>query len=349
MYQPKPFTLLYSIVLLVLFQISCSQKEEPTSISWTLNGPVFKASDGDGFDNVSVKDPSIVFYNNKWHLFYTAFGGPEDLQIGYTNAPELSMLNQGTRTMLHFTNIENVENKYAAPQVFYFEPQQKWYLVFQGYWNNVQPLYSTTDNIEDPASWTQPKPLMPKFEENPWVDFYVICDKEYAYLTYSRDYRSVYAVQTKIENFPEGFDYNNPVKLVGDPGIEFGEAAHIYKAKSLDEYHMIYETSDLKNYRMRSYSLYHSKDIAGPWTVKYADYASKPLLVADPENKGWPEEVSHGEMIRTNYNQEIEYDPVHVQFLMQGIISSERGENYTPDKYWSLPWRFGILAAEIKQ
>jgi hypothetical protein len=347
MHRSKYFTNLFFILFIIGMHSSCFRQSK-NPISWTLNGPIFSASNGNGFDNVSVKDPSIVYYNNKWHLFYTAFGGPDKLQIGYTNALDFSTLNQGKRNMLVFSNVENLANKYAAPQVFYFELQKKWYLVFQGYWNNVQPLYSTTDNIEDPTSWTQPKPLIPKFEENPWVDFYVICDQEFAYLSYSRDYKTVYAVRTKIENFPSGFDYKNPIMLVEEANIEFGEAAHIYKAKGMDEYHMIYETSDLTNNRMRAYSLYYSKDIAGPWRIKYPDYASKPLLVIDKENGGWPEEVSHGEMIRTNYNQEIEYDPINVKFLMQGIISSERGEDYTPDKYWSLPWKFGILETKIE-
>ncbi|MFS4456127.1 non-reducing end alpha-L-arabinofuranosidase family hydrolase [Maribacter sp. 2304DJ31-5] len=345
--MPNNLKILLYILFIVGMNGSCYGQSKH-QISWTVNKPVFKASSENSFDDVSVKDPSIVHYNNKWHLFYTAFGGPDELQIGYTNASELSDLNEGERNMLVFSNVENLAKKYAAPQVFYFEPQKKWYLVFQGYWNNVQPLYSTTDNIEDYTSWTQPKPLIEKFEENDWVDFYVVCDKNYAYLTYSRNYKSVYAVRTKIEDFPIGFDLNNPIALVESPNIEFGEAAHIYKAKGMNEYHMIYETSNMKKSRIRSYSLYHSKDIAGPWQVKYADYASKPLLVINKENKGWPEEVSHGEMIRTNYNQEIEYDPINVKFLMQGIIANERGENYTPDKYWSLPWKFGILETELK-
>jgi hypothetical protein len=316
-------------------------------ITWKVDRPVFSASHKGGFDDASVKDPSIVFYNEKWHLFYSGLSQDRDLQIGYVNADKLDVLMDGKRHMLEFTNVENLANKYAAPQVFFFEPHQKWYLVFQGYWNDVQPLYSCNTNIEDPTQWTQPKPLMPKFEQNSWVDFYVICDEEYAYLTYSRDYRSVYAVRTSIEDFPVGFDTDSLIKLIDDPNIEFGEAAHIYQALGTDEYHMIYESSDLTNNRERRYSLYSSKNIAGPWNVKYPDYASKELLKRSRNNEGWPEEVSHGEMIRTNYSQNMEYNPKDVRFLMQGIISSERGENYTPEQYWMLPWKFGILETRI--
>ena len=335
------------ISLMACFISESSIGQNASSISWTVNNPVFTASSENGFDNGSVKDPSIVFYNNKWHLFYTAFSSENHLQIGYVNAPHLESINESKRTMLNFHNDENLAEKYAAPQVFYFEPHKKWYLVFQGYWNNVQPLYSTNINIEEPESWTQPKALIPKFEDNAWVDFYVICDNEFAYLTYSRDYRSVYAVRTSIDRFPEEFDYKNPIMLIDDVRVDFGEAAHIYNALGMNEYHMIYETSDLNNSKIRAYSLYYSNSIAGPWKIKHQDYASKKLLQIEDASSGWPEEVSHGEMIRTNYNQAMEYNPVHVKFLMQGIVSSERGDKYSSDKYWMLPWKLGILEAEI--
>ena len=38
----------------------------------------------------------------------------------------------------------------AAPQVFFFAPQNKWYLVFQ----SGPPSFSTNDDIDDPTGWT---------------------------------------------------------------------------------------------------------------------------------------------------------------------------------------------------
>ena len=352
-HQPNSKLLIFLSTFLLFSLANSTQGQKiqnnQEEITWKVDRPVFAASPKGNFDDASVKDPSIVFYNNKWHLFYSGLSQDRGLQIGYVNGDKLDGLMEGKRHMLEFFNVENLAKKYAAPQVFFFEPHQKWYLVFQGYWNDVQPLYSCNDNIEDPSRWTQPKLLMPKFEQNSWVDFYVICDQEYAYLTYSRDYRSVYAVRTEIENFPEGFDTDHPIKLIDDPNIEFGEAAHIYRAQGTVEYHMIYESSDLTNNRERRYSLYSANNIAGPWIVKCADYASKELLKRSRDNKGWPEEVSHGEMIRTNFSQCMEYDPVSVRFLMQGIVSSERGKHYTPDQYWMLPWKLGILETQIRR
>ena len=41
----------------------------------------------------------------------------------------------------------------AAPQVFYFAPQHKWYLVYQ----TGLPSYSTSNDPLDPMSWSAPK------------------------------------------------------------------------------------------------------------------------------------------------------------------------------------------------
>ena len=66
-------------VFLVIFISGCERGDMPAEsvndeIVWRVGEPVFTASEGGGFDNTSVKDPSIVYYNGKWHLFYTVFG-----------------------------------------------------------------------------------------------------------------------------------------------------------------------------------------------------------------------------------------------------------------------------------
>ena len=52
---------------------------------------------------------------------------------------------------------------HGAPQVFYFAPQKKWYLVYQCADSTRDiaygPCYSTTDDIAKPATWTKPAPM----------------------------------------------------------------------------------------------------------------------------------------------------------------------------------------------
>ena len=47
---------------------------------------------------------------------------------------------------------------HGAPQVFYFTPHRKWYLIYQleDSSRNIPfgPCYSTTNDINDPTSWS---------------------------------------------------------------------------------------------------------------------------------------------------------------------------------------------------
>ena len=41
-------------------------------MKWAVSKPVFKAGPQGTFDDVAVKDPTIVFYGGKYHMFYTS-------------------------------------------------------------------------------------------------------------------------------------------------------------------------------------------------------------------------------------------------------------------------------------
>src|SRR5690606_5188056 len=71
----------------------------------------------------------------------------------------------------------------CAPQVFYFEPQGLWYLIYQG--GNNFPKYSTNEDLTDPTGWTAPAnfyasepAIVTQNKGNGfWIDFWVICDE----------------------------------------------------------------------------------------------------------------------------------------------------------------------------
>ena len=81
---------------------------------------------------------------------------------------------------------------YCAPQVFYFEPQKLWYLVYQVGMPGLKKMwvaYSTTTNITDPNSWTAAKPMLDGGEKDPrtvgGLDYWIICDDQRAYLFFT--------------------------------------------------------------------------------------------------------------------------------------------------------------------
>ena len=66
---------------------------------------------------------------------------------------------------------------------------------------------------------------------------------------------------------------------------------------------------------------------------------SRPARLRYPPNIAvWTEEVSHGEFIRTGYDQKLEYNPLQTSILIQGLLKRQHKGPYT-----KLPWYLGII------
>ena len=297
--------------------------------SWSITNPVFEKSKPGSFDELSVKDPSIVFYENSWHLFYTARGNNE-YTTGYVSAKELKDLNTAPRFELK--QIRGKTRYGCAPQVFYFEPQKKWYLIYQNRDSNYQPVFSSNREITKPELWTPYKNLIQKDSNGKWIDFWVMADKKIVYLFYTEAHSGVMVRSTTVNNFPNGWGKS---KKVFD---DVHEAVHIYKVKNKKEYHMIYEMN--KN-GIRSFGLARSKKLDGDWEKVTDNYATGNQLQYSDDTKIWTEMVSHGEVIRSGYDEKMEYDPKNCRWLIQGILKSESHVAYP-----SLPWKLGIIKLE---
>ncbi|MBN2130342.1 MAG: hypothetical protein JW741_12640 [Sedimentisphaerales bacterium] len=295
---------------------------------WRLGAPVLSPGAAGTFDEVAVKDPSVVFSEGRWHVFYTARGRGE-YATGYVWAESLEQLPSARRHEIE--NMRGRDSRYAcAPQVFFFRPQGLWYLICQTRDANYQPVYATTKTIEKPDSWSAPKPLLPKDDKAKWIDFWVICDATTAYLFYTRGHRDVYVRTTPIEKFPDGWSAG--VKAFGP----VHEAAHIYKAKDRDEYHMIYE---LNEGGVRSFGLATARQLGGPWSKVTDTWAVGSQLTAASGEDRWTDIVSHGEAIRTGCDERLEYDADHPRLLIQG-----RAGTTADGPYQDLSWKLGIIS-----
>ncbi len=298
------------------------------SRQWSV-GPVLLHPGANGnFDSVAVKDPSIVRYRGVWHLFYTARDRTE-YSLGYITASRLEGFDAAPRHALE--QLRGVKSRYAAaPQIFYFEPQKKWYLIFQTADSNYQPVYSTSASIGDPASWSAPRPLVEKHEGGKWIDFWVLCDERQAYLFYTREHREMMMMTARLDSFPSGFS---------SPRVVFSpvhEAAHVYAVQgSRPLYVMLYEK---QQDGLRRFGLARATSPAGPWTVAEASFASGGQLVYLPGRERWTDEVSHGELLRAGYDQRLEISPDQWEFLVQGMPAAEHRGDYP-----LLPWRLGLL------
>ncbi len=317
------------VIMFALVSVEPSAPDEhATGPLWVVDAPILLPGPAGSFDTVAVKDPSVVFHDGRWHVFYTA-RGKDRYSLGYANAETLPSLRNAEHHCLH--QLRSKKEPYAAaPQVFFFEPQQTWYLVYQTRDSNYQPVYSTTKTLSVPESWTSPGPLVMKKERQKWIDFWVICDETHAYLFYTRDHHGVYAMSTPLTDFPKGF--SNPQKVFAP----VHEAVHLYKVRDGDEYNMLYEMRGEEG--QRRFGLARAQHLRGPWRTVTDNFASETSLVFPEGETPWTEEVSHGELIRTGINQHLEYDPGDTRFLIQGL----RKEQHT-GPYPSLPWQLGII------
>ncbi len=204
---------------------------------WTVGDPIFSAATRSDDPCYSVKDPSVVFFEGKWHLFTTIRSVKRTHQIEYVSFTDWKLANSAERHILTITN-----NYFCAPQVFYFSPHRKWYLIYQashlGRKPSLQPAFSTTEKIREPASWTKPIFL---FGEHPanvkaWIDFWVICDDTKAHLFFTSNNGLMWRSETALAKFPHGWTV--PQVVLRD---DIFEASHTYRIKGQSRYLTVVE------------------------------------------------------------------------------------------------------------
>lgn len=313
------------------------EPEEPTgcdlpgSLRWTSSQPLI--SPKNGFAN--VKDPSIVYYDNKYHVFATAYDSNayKSIYLNFTSfdqapaAPHTTFAPGGRSTV--------------APQVFYFAPQNRWYNVTQ--WN---AKYTTTTNINDPNSWTTPRDFWPGVTGGHAgaLDYWIICNDATCYMFFFKDDGNMYQVKTPVGNFPN-FDINqvtiSNVQGSGGQSILF-EAGNVYKLKGLDKYLLMVEGWGASEGR-RLYRAWTSTSLDGPW-VAYKTSENDPFAglnnVSFPGGQ-WSQQISHGEMVRSGWDEKMELDACNLQFLYQGVDLSGYSGSYD-----ARPYKLGLLTAD---
>ncbi|MBA4866001.1 glycoside hydrolase [Streptomyces sp. PSKA54] len=309
----------------------------PSTFQWSSSGPLISAKSDATHDIAAVKDPTVVRHNGKWLVYATTALRSGGWNLMYTSFEDWSEADSAPHYYLDQSAIG--PGYRAAPQVFYFAPQKKWYLVYQ----TGLPSFSTTDDPTKPESWSAPRNFQ---EEMPdiikenigngfWLDFWVTCDTAKCYLFSSDDNGHLYRSETTVADFPNGF--GNTQIALQDSKFDLFEAANVYKIKGTDDYLLLVEAigSDGRRY-FRSWT---SDSIDGKWTPLAAS-KDNPFArsnnVTFPDG-AWTQDISHGEMIRSGVDQTMEIDPGRLRYLYQGMDPSASGD------YNELPWKLGLL------
>jgi hypothetical protein len=306
---------------------------------WEISEPVVAPVHRPEDPCFSVKDPTVVFHKGQWHLFCTIRSQKRSHQIEYLSFSDWKEANSAPRRVLKMS-----DGFFCAPQVFYFAPQKKWYLICQASDESWQPkygaAYSATSNIAQHASWSKLKPLGAKQAQGKsGLDFWIICDDDKAHLFFTTLDGRMWREETPLADFPTRWS-DPELAIQGD----IFEASHTYKFKGLNKYLTLVEAQD--GHGWRYYKAYLANRLSGPWqpwaATREKTFAS--MINARPIGKRWTDCISHGELIRAGCDQKLEVDPANLRFLFQGVSDQVRAGKV----YGQIPWRLGILTRDTQ-
>lgn len=286
---------------------------------------------------IAVKDPSVIRFNDHWHLFCTLRKqktGQGRIRIGYCKFPDWASASKADWQVLDLT-----PDYHGAPQIFFFEPQKKWYLIYQAADESrglaYGPCFSTTDTLDDATSWSKPEPLYRVPEgKKAGLDFWVICDETHAHLLFTSLDGRMWHCQTLLDDFPDKGWTEQKVALKAD----IFEASHTYKLLGINKYVTLIES---QNGKRRYFKLFTANRPSGPWQPLAATREKPAVSVLNVVNQSesWATSYSHGEFIRTGYNQRLEIDPGSLRLLFQGASD----KTYQKGGYGDIQWQLGLL------
>lgn len=343
----------------------CQEHREVPYEQWFFADTVLTARKDHPLDNVAVKDPSIVFHEGNYHLFYTAKsvtypqGKPQySIACGYASASTLESLNDAERYCIDSI----VGSTVIAPQIFYFEPDQIWYLIAhtsvrEGDLSVLKPIYATNKDISDVSGWSSAKVIPTGKKDNSfWIDFWVICDDRKAYMFYGDQKGSVLRLETPLDKFPEGFAASEPEIALTESGESpmpwrMFEAVHIYFVKSDDTFLALLEgayQNPSVHYQIDSRNRFILGMVAdslnGEWRRVETEMDE---FLADAKNLSYRNgektpftQVSHPELIRAGNNQKLEIEDYKLRLLFQSFDGTLLPDTYN---YNELPWKLMLM------
>jgi hypothetical protein len=310
------------------------------SVQWAGAAPIVAPPSDPTHALVAVKDPTVVRYEDRWVVYASSVSTAGAYNLVHASFADWS--EAPSVTWYHMDQTPGFNTYVAAPQLFFFRPGNRWYLVYQ----SGPPMYSTTDDPSDPTSWTAPAPF---FAGTPaiitqhgggWLDYWVICDAGSCYLFFSSNQGFWYRARTSIDRFPGGFE--DPVVVLSDSNSgRIFEGSNVYKLRGQDQYLAIIEAFDQTSSNRRYFRSWVADTLDGsflPWQASGSfPFAGERNVTF--EGTAWTRDISHGEAIRAGYDQTLELDPCHLQYLYQGTDPmAETGGDYN-----KIPWHLGLL------
>lgn len=312
----------------------------PTRLAWSGAAPILAPKSDATHDLVAIKDPTLVRYRDRWHVYATSVARGGIYGMVYTSFADFSEAAQAP--LYYMDRTPGFDTYVAAPQLFYFAPKHEWFLIFQ----SGPPMFSTAPEPDDPTKWAAPQAFFAKtpaiIDQHGWLDFWVVCDPAHCHLFFSNDHGRWYKSKTPIDRFPRGFDQPVVVMEDAEAGRLF-EACNVYKIAGSDTFLALIEAFDKSSGYKRYFRSWTAESLEGPWTVLHDD-ASAPF--AGEHNVSfdggpWTQDISHGELVRAGHDQTMTIDGTQLQYLYQGYAAGHDTRDYN-----AIPWQLGLLTAK---